>query len=142
MKKILVMLAFIVPFAVSAEEINGVNIPEWKDFVPPAYVDVEAPKGIGKLNETAKYWYKRKVEFEEGIEKCKSIENNEAQYSCYQDLKVKQYQKNSDYNARIEAMENARLGPQEMYDRTNNMLPIGGYLNNFSRFQPNELRGY
>ena len=65
-----------------------------------------------------------------------------AQVSCYQEVKVKQYQKNSDYNARLEAKERARMVPQEMYDRTNTMLPIGGYLNNFARFQPNELRGY
>ena len=40
-----------------------------------------------------------------------------------------QYQKNSDYNARLEAIDNAKREPQEMYDRTNDMLPIGGYLN-------------
>ena len=59
---------------------------------------------------------------------------------CYQQLKVKQYQENSDYNARIEAQEKARMMPQEMYDRTDTMLPIGGYLNNFTKFQPNEFR--
>ena len=142
MKKVLIISALFLPLASVAEDINGVKIPEWKDFVPPAYINVEAPKGIGKFNETAKYWYKRKVEFEDAILECQSLKVSDAQYSCYQNLKVKQYQKNSDYNARIEAMENARLGPQEMYDRTNNMVPINSYLDNFSRFQPNELRGY
>lgn len=139
MKKLLIISAFCLPMAVMSEEINGVKVPQWRDFVPPAYVDVEAPKGIGKLNETAKYWYKRRIEFEEGMDKCRALEQDEAKYSCFQSLKVKQYQKNTDYNARLEAIDNARLGPQEMYDRTDNMLPIGGYLNNFSKFQPNEL---
>ena len=41
---------------------------------------------------------------------------------------------------REEAKERARMVPNEMYDRTNTMLPIGGYLNNFTKFQPNEFR--
>lgn len=146
MKKSFVLLFCMgIILSVSAEEkfcINGVDEPQWKDFVPVAYVDVKEPKGIGKFNETAKYWYKRKVEFEKNIENCRSIENNDEKVSCYQDLKVKQYQKNSDYNARLEAIEQVQKYPQEMYDRTNNMLPISNYLNNFSYFQPNELRGY
>ena len=59
MKKILVLLALLVPVCVFAEEtvrLDGLMEPEWKDFVPPAYVDVEEPKGLGKLNETAAYW--------------------------------------------------------------------------------------
>ncbi len=143
MKKILVLLALLVPVCVFAEEtvrLDGLMEPEWKDFVPPAYVDVEEPKGLGKLNETAAYWYKRRVEFENGIEECRAKEANDEKLSCYQQLKVLQYQQNSDYNAKIEAQEQARMGPQEMFDRTDTMLPIGGYLNNFTRFQPNEFR--
>lgn len=145
MKKILILLAFLVPFAVIADDevtINGVNEPEWKDFAPHAYINIEEPKGIGKLNETASYWYKRKADFESSIKECREMTDVNAQVSCYQEVKIKQYQKNSDYNARLEAQERARMVPQEMYDRTNTMLPIGGYLNNFARFQPNELRGY
>ena len=140
MKKLLIVSALLLPLSIAAEEFMSVAELEWKDFAPPAYIDVDEPKGIGKLNETAKYWYKRKVEFDNEVEKCRNIELDDVKYTCYQDLKVKQYQKNSDYNARLEAMDNARLGPQEMYDRTDNMLPIGGYLNTFTRFQPNELR--
>ena len=127
----------------SAEEIvslDGLSEPEWKDFAPSTFVDVEEPKGIGKLNETASYWYKRRVEFENGIQECRATEENEAKLACYQQLKVKQYQLNSDYNARLEAQEQARMGPQEMFDRTDTMLPIGGYFNTFTRFQPNEFR--
>ena len=72
-----------------------------------------------------------------------SSENLEELYDLFVtaiDKDIKQYQKNSDYNARLEAQERARMVPREMYDRTNTMLPIGGYLNNFARFQPNELR--
>ena len=143
MKKILILLAIMVPISVIAEEaLSGVNEPEWKDFAPHAYINIEQPKGIGKLNETASYWYKRKADFESSIKECREMTDYDAQLSCYQEVKIKQYQKNSDYNARLEAQERARMVPQEMYDRTNTMLPIGGYLNNFARFQPNELRGY
>lgn len=140
MKKTLVLLALFLPLCVIADDADGIIEPEWKDFTPPAYVNIDEPKGLGKLNETASYWYKRKVEFDSAIEKCRNLESGEDKYSCFQDVKVKQYQKNSDYNARIEAQEQARMVPQEMYDRTNTMLPIGGYLNNFTRFQPNEFR--
>ena len=50
MKKILILLTLLVPFAVIADEaitINGVNEPEWKDFAPHAFINVEVPKGIG-----------------------------------------------------------------------------------------------
>ena len=77
---------------------------------------------------------------QEEIEKCRSQETSDSMFSCYQNLKVVQYQKNSDYNARLEAMDEQRRMSQEMQDPTTNMLPIGGYLNNFSRFQPNEFR--
>ena len=143
MKKILVLLAVILPLCAAAEDVvslDGLNEPEWKSFVPPAYVDVDEPKGLGKLNETAAYWYKRRVEFENGIQECRALEDNDAKLGCYQQLKVKQYQLNSDYNARIEAQEKARMGPQEMFDKTDTMLPIGGYLNNFTRIQTNEFR--
>lgn len=141
-KYVFLLLVILISNSVFAEEFNGMIEPEWKDFAPHAYIDVTEPKGIGKLNETASYWYKRKTDFENSIQKCRDYEENDLRFSCYQDVKVKQYQKNSDYNARIEAMENARKGPQEMYDRTNTMLPINSYINNFSRFQPNEIRGY
>lgn len=143
MKKIFFLLALLAPVCVIANEtvsLEGLTEPEWKDFVPPAYVDVEEPKGLGKLNETAAYWYKRRVEFENGIQECRAIEAYDEKLGCYQQLKVKQYQQNTEYNAKIEAQEQARMGPQEMFDRTDTMLPIGGYLNNFTRFQPNEFR--
>lgn len=108
MKKILVLLAIMLPLCAAAEDVvslDGLNEPEWKSFVPPAYVDVDEPKGLGKLNETAAYWYKRRIEFENGIQECRALEDSDAKLGCYQQLKVKQYQLNSDYNARIEAQE-------------------------------------
>lgn len=96
------------PLCAAAEDVvslDGLNEPEWKSFVPPAYVDVDEPKGLGKLNETAAYWYKRRIEFENGIQECRALEDSDAKLGCYQQLKVKQYQLNSDYNARIEAQE-------------------------------------
>ena len=142
MKKIILSLLLLAPLCVIADEdysLNGIDEPQWKDFAPPAFVNASEPKGIGKLNDTATYWYRRRMEFNNGIEKCRTVENNELKINCYQDLKVKQYQKNSDYNARLEAQEKANLGPQEMFDRTTNMLPLGGFTN-MMRFQPNELR--
>ena len=149
MKKILalktfILLALVLPFSATiAEEtvqLDGINEPQWKDFVPSNFIDAPEPKGLGKFNETSSYWYKRRVEFENGIQECCAMNDADQKLGCYQQLKVKQYQENSDYNARIEAQEKARMMPQEMYDRTDTMLPIGGYLNNFTKFQPNEFR--
>lgn len=143
MKRLLALIAIMLPLSVSAQEVvslDGLTEPEWKDFCPPTFADAEEPRGLGKLNETATYWYKRRVEFEDGITNCRATADLDEKLSCYQQLKVKQYQLNSDYNARIEAMEQQRMGPQEMFDRTDTMIPVGGYLNNFTRFQPNEFR--
>ena len=143
MKKFLFLLAILVSVPVFADDevvtLDGMTEPQWQDFAPPAFVDVQEPKGLGKLNETASYWYQRKTDFESSIKECRDMEDSDAKFSCYQEVKVKQYQKNSEYNAKIEAQEMAGRGPQEMYDRTDTMLPIGNYLNTFTRFQPNEL---
>ena len=143
MKKIIILSLLLAPMLVFAAEdisLEGLDEPQWKDFAPVAYVNVQEPKGLAKFNDVVAYWYKRRVEFDKNIEKCRAVELNEDKLRCYQELKVKQYQKNSDYNARIEAMERQRMNPQEMQDPTTNMYPIGGLLDNFSRFQPNELR--
>ena len=142
MKKIIVLLMLSLPLFVCANEypsLEGFDEPQWKDFAPVAYVDVKEPKGLAKFNDVVGYWYKRRVEFDKGIEKCRAIEGNNEKISCYQDLKVKQYQKNSDYNARIEAMEQERMNPQEMQMPTTNMYPVGGLIENFSKYQPSEL---
>ena len=143
MKKFLVALLFTIPVATIAEEDFGMKVPAWKDFAPSAYIEVKEPKGlIGKLNVTAKYWYDRKIDFEENLERCKSIQFYEERFSCYEDLKSKQYRANTDYNARIEAKDNITGGIPEMMDRTDSMIPVGSYLNNFSHMMPNEIRGY
>lgn len=49
MKKILVLLAIMLPLCAAAEDVvslDGLNEPEWKSFVPPAYVDVEDRKSV------------------------------------------------------------------------------------------------
>lgn len=143
MKKVLVALMIVLPLVAFAEEDYGIKVPQWKDFAPTAYVDVKEPKGImGKLNVTAQYWYDRKIAFEEAIVNCKAIEAHEERFSCYEDLKVKQFQKNTEYNARIEARNLENGGIPEMHDRTDSMLPVGNYINSFSRMMPNEIRGY
>lgn len=142
MKNILLAILMLVPIAVLADnlyDINGVQEPQWKDFCPPAFVDAKEPKGFGKLNDTAAYWYKRRVDFEKGIQDCREETDNDLKVSCYNKLKVRQYAKNSDYNARLEAIENAKREPVEMYDRTTDMLPLGG-ITNMMRFMPNEIR--
>ena len=123
-----------------AEEF-GLNIPEWKDFAPSAFVDVKEPKGLGKLNVTAKYWYDRKVAFEEAKAECQDKATYEEKFSCYEDIKVAQYKENTDYNARLEAQQQNMSGIPEMQNRTDTMLPInmfGGY----TQMIPNEIRGY
>lgn len=139
---IILLLLLLIPLFAIAEEkevVKGVEEPQWKDFAPKAYENVKEPKGLTKFNDVIAYWYKRKAEFDKGIEKCRGVEKAEERVACYQDLKVKQYQKNSDYNARLEAIEQQKMYPQGMQDPTTNMLPIGGYLQNFRNFQPNEL---
>ena len=141
MKKIILGLALLLPLAVIAEDF-GLNVPQWKDFAPTAFIDVKEPKRLGKLNVTAKYWYERRIAFEEGIEACKSLDTHEEKFTCYERLKVKQFQLNTEYNAKIEAQQQSMsVTIPEMQNRTDMMLPInmfGGYANMI----PNELRGY
>ena len=69
------------------------------------------------------------------------MESHEEKFNCYEVLKIKQFKQNTEYNARIEAQQNAMSGIPEMQNRTDTMLPInmfGGYANMI----PNELRGY
>ena len=133
----------LVPLAVLASDeviVDGIEEPQWKDFAPVAYKDVKEPKGLAKFNDVLAYWYKRRVEFDKGIEKCRALEKDEEKINCYQDLKVVQYQKNSDYNARIEAMERQKMNPQVIQDPTTNMYPLGGIIDTFTKFQPSEIK--
>jgi len=139
MKRFFTLCLLFFPLAVCAEEDFGVNVPEWKDFSPSAFVDVKEPRGLGKLNVTAKYWYERKVEFEAAMEECKSHDANDERFSCYENIKVKQYKLNNDYNARIEAQMNERSSIPGMNSATDNMLPISGYLNQMTKFIPSEV---
>ena len=140
MKRFIAFCLLIMPLAVLAETDYGVNVPEWSDFAPKAFVNVKQPKGLGKLNITAKYWYERKVEFENALDECKSLEASDERFSCYEVLKVKQYKLNNDYNARIEAQMNERSAIPGMNSATDNMLPIGGYLNQMTKFMPSEIQ--
>ena len=141
MKKILIsLLLFISSTAVFAEKDFGVNIPEWKDFAPTTFVDIKEPKGLGKFNPNAKYWYERKTEFETELNACRELEANDERFSCYEKLKVEQYKMNNDYNARLEAKVNGTSSIPGMENRTDTMIPIGGYLNNALRWMPSEVR--
>ncbi len=139
MKKLLIGLLLIAPISAFADDF-GASIPEWKDFCPTAFVDVKEPKGIvGKLNVTAAYWYQRRVDFENGLEECQEFLNNDERFTCYENLKLKQFKENTDYNARIEAQQQA-ASIQEMSSMQDTMLPINHYLQNIGRFQANEFR--
>lgn len=140
MKRFIVSLALLLPLVAFAEDF-GLNIPQWKDFAPTAFVDVNEPKGIGKFNVTAKYWYQRRLAFEEGLEECSLKETHEEKFNCYEILKIKQFKENTEYNAKIEAQQQSMSAIPEMQNRTDTMLPInmfGGY----TQMMPNELRGY
>ena len=141
MKKILVSMLLLSPLSVFAVDNFGLNVPEWKDFAPSAFIDVKEPKGLGKFNVTAKYWYERKLAFEEGINSCSATESYEERFSCYEALKIKQFKLNTEYNARIEAQQNAMSGIPEMQNRTDTMLPLNMF-NSYTQMMPNELRGY
>ena len=141
MKKIFFILSLmLIPLYVFAEQDFGVSIPEWSDYAPTAFVNVKEPKGLGKLNVTAKYWYQRKVEFENELSECRAMESSEERFKCYEILKTKQYKENNDYNARLEAQMNGNSSIPGMESRTDNMLPIGSYLNQMTRFMPSEVR--
>lgn len=140
MEKFIAFCLLILPLTAFAEEDFGVNVPEWKDFAPTAFVNIKEPKGLGKLNLTAKYWYERKLEFDLEIDKCKSMEANDERFNCYEVLKVQQYKLNNDYNARLEAQMNDRSAVPGMSSPTDNMIPIGGYLNQMTKYMPNEIR--
>lgn len=140
MKKILLALIFLLPLAVFAEDF-GMNVPKWEDFAPSTFVDVKEPKGLGKFNVTAKYWYERRLAFEEGLEACKSVEIYEERFNCYETLKVKQYKENTDYNAKIEAQQQSMSSIPEMNNRIDTMLPINMF-SGYTQMMPNELRGY
>ena len=139
MKKNLIALFLMLPLAAFADDL-GLNAPQWKDFAPKTFVDVQEPKGLGRFNVTAKYWYQRRMAFEDGIAECKTIEAYDERFTCYETLKVKQFKENTDYNAKIEAQRQAAAGIPEMSDRTDTMLPLNNYVNTFTRFMPNELR--
>ena len=140
MKKIFISLALLMPLIAFANEDFGLNIPQWKDFAPTAFIDIKEPKGIGKFNVTAKYWYERRVAFEDGLLECKMIDSHEERFNCFEQLKIKQFKENTDYNARIEAKMNASAGVSNSYDRTDAMIPINNYINTFSRYMPNEFQ--
>ena len=140
MKKLLLSIFLVLPLSCIAEDF-GLNVPQWKDFAPSAFVDVQEPKGLGKLNVTAKYWYQRRLVFEEGIEICKTLETHEEKFGCYEALKVNQFKENSEYNAKIEAQQQSMSSIPEMQSRTDTMLPINMF-NGYAQMMPNELRGY
>ena len=140
MKKFFISLALLLPLASFAEDF-GLNIPQWKDFAPTAFVDVNEPKGLGKFNVTAKYWYERRLAFEEGLAICAELETHEEKFGCYERLKIKQFKENTEYNAKIEAQQQSMSGIPEMQNRTDTMLPINMF-GAYSQMMPNELRGY
>lgn len=140
MKRFIVLCLLILPLSALAEEDFGVNVPEWSDFAPSAFTDVKEPKGLGKLNLTTRYWYERRAEFETKLNECKELTANDERFSCYERLKVMQYKLNNDYNARIEAQENERSVIPGMGSTTDNMIPVGGYLEQMTKFMPSEIR--
>ena len=139
MKKMLVALSLLLPLCAFADDL-GLNEPKWKDFAPKTFIDVQEPKGLNRFNTTAKYWYQRRMDFEDGLAECKTFEAHDERFTCYETLKVKQFKENTDYNARIEAQRQATAGIPEMSDRTDTMLPLNNYVNTFTRFMPNEIR--
>lgn len=139
MKKTLITLALLLPLGAFASD-YGIKVPEWKDFAPKTFVDVQEPKLFKRLNVTAKYWYERRVAFEEELAECQTLEAHEERFSCYENLKIKQFKQNTDYNARIEARMQNTSDLQQMNNMNGNMLPLNNLMNGYTQFMPNELR--
>ena len=139
MKKTLITLALLLPLGAFASD-YGIKVPEWKDFAPKTFVDVQEPKLFKRLNVTAKYWYERRVAFEEELAECQTLEAHEERFSCYENLKIKQFKQNTDYNARIEARMQNTSDMQQMNNMNGNMLPLNNLMNSYTQFMPNELR--
>ncbi|MCQ2753828.1 MAG: hypothetical protein MJ231_02145 [bacterium] len=141
MKKIIAIILLLIPIVAIADD-YGVRVPEWKDYAPPAFVNVkEQNKFMKKINIDATYWYERKVDFEKALEDCKAKEEPDERFACYEQLKQQQYEKNAKYNAREEAQNNLNNGAiPEMNNRIDSMIPLNNYINTFTRFQPNELQ--
>lgn len=141
MKKIVALILLLIPLAAFAEQDFGVNVPEWKDFAPKAYINVQAPKGLSKWNPNVVYWFERRVEFQDTLDACRSLEASDERFSCYEKLKVEQYKLNNDYNARLEAKINGVSSVPGMESPTDKMIPINGdFINNTTRWMPNEFR--
>ena len=139
MKKALITLALLLPLGAFAND-YGIKVPEWKDFAPKTFVDVQEPKWFKRLNVTAKYWYERRVAFEDDLAECQTLEAHEERFSCYENLKIKQFKQNTDYNARIEARMQNTSDMQQMNNMNGNMLPLNNFMNGYTQFMPNELR--
>ena len=74
--------------------LEGVRVPEWRDYAPTAFVNVkEQNKIMKKINVDATYWYERKVEFEKNLEECKTKDEPDERFACYEQLKQQQYEK-------------------------------------------------
>jgi len=138
MNKILTAFLILFPLAVIADDFD-IQAPVWEDYVPAAFANVKEPKGIAKINVSAVYWYKRRVDFEKGLEECQALETNDEKYVCYEKLKIQQYKENSDYNAQIEARQSNLTNTPAMRDMTDTMVPINNYINAFTRNMPNEM---
>ena len=142
MKKTVLTLLLLVPLCVTGVTANEyeIKVPEWKDFVPPAFANVKEPKGIGKLNMVASYWYQRRMSFEDGLNRCQEETDIIKLQACYENLKTQQYKENSDYNARMEANERSTSGIPEMNSMTDTMVPLSNCINTFTNYMPNEFR--
>lgn len=139
MRKILTIMALLIPLAVCADEL-GLKAPQWKDFAPKTFVDVQEPKMFKRLNVTAKYWYERRLAFEDELAECQTIEAYDERFTCYETLKIRQFKENTDYNARIEARQQASAGVQQMNVMNTNMVPLNNMVNGYMHFMPNEFR--
>ncbi len=138
MKKLLVLTLLTIPLIASASDFLTPTTLEWKDFAPPAFADVKQPKGLGRLNVTAKYWYDRRVSFNEAVAACDELTEPDEKYGCYEKVKVTQYAANSEYNARLEAKSTPQV--PGMQNPTDNMLQVGSYIDQITRNMPNEFR--
>ena len=102
MKKTLFSIALLV--CLSSQAFAEVILaPQWSEFCPTTYLSVPS---TSKLKDK-KYWYERRVQFEDSIERCSAYSGEDLK-SCYAQVKEAELNKNKRWNAKVE-QERAEL---------------------------------
>lgn len=59
--------------------------PQWNEFCPNQYINLDPDKDY--ILAEKKYWQERKRDFDKKIAHCKSLEDNDKQEACYENIR-------------------------------------------------------